>query len=153
LYKTFYASLFRLFKFNFVNTSLSFINDFLRKYRLSSIQYRVFLRISLFFYKNKHDKNAPKLIQDSLQLKQRSTGYNLRHPQIFEESIHKNKFVSRLFKNFFAKFCNIFNEDIFQIKLLEFKNCIFKNYDFFYLNFIDKFPQFNSTNYIVYFYY
>ena len=73
----YYASLFRLFKFDFTDLDMNEINDFLRKYGLSAFQHRVFMQLSLFTYKALLPEGPPIL---RAQFDQRQSEPSVKQP-------------------------------------------------------------------------
>lgn len=55
----YYATLFRLFKFDFSELDSNAINDFLKNYGLFAFQHRIMLRLSLFTYKIISERAPP----------------------------------------------------------------------------------------------
>ena len=55
----YYATIFRLFKFDFSELESDEINEFLKNYGLFAFQHRIMLRISLFTYRTISDSAPP----------------------------------------------------------------------------------------------
>ena len=74
LYKSYYACLYRLFKFNLVDCTISTVQTFLTRYVLSSNQYRVFVKLSIMFF-NMHQPSAPYNLRSLLVQERRVIPY------------------------------------------------------------------------------
>jgi hypothetical protein len=152
-YKCYYACLFKLFKYNFVNKSVNEINTFLSKYGLQTIQYRLISKFIIFMYKIKSLRYSPKILKDLTNVQLKSFSYKLRNPCQVDELKTKNKYGEMQFKNIYIKTLNIIGLNTMNMDAIEFKNYLIKNINFIYLKFIEKFNNFNILDYQVYFYY
>ena len=154
LCKCYYSSLFKLFKFNLVSMEIETVNDYLKRYNLFAFQYRLFYRLSLFFYKCKTENDAPEILKNELNPEFKSFSYALRKPSNFEEKKYLNKYSLIILKNVCAKWCNIVWCNSFNnYKLSEFKKFLLTNLTALFNNFIKKFDKFNIINCYTYFYY
>ena len=79
LHKCYYACIYRLFKFNLVDCSVQSANSYLQRFGLSSLQYRIFLKLSTFFY-NLKQQNSQANLYSLLTPQRREVCYNLRNP-------------------------------------------------------------------------
>ena len=128
LHKCYYACLFTLFKFNFVNLDVDTINERLKRHGLFAFQYRLFLKLSLFLFNIKLDVYAPSCLKSILVLKNISISYNLRHPCRFHEDRHVNAFSDKSLGNFFVKWCNLFwIDDCENFNFIDFRKYIIDN--------------------------
>ena len=151
LCKCFYACLFKLFRFNFINVNICTVNTFLKRYGLFSLQYRILYRLSLFFYKLKTQTDVISKIFD---IKIRKFNYNLRNPTKYEEPKISNKYSMMELKYVFPKWCNMFKLDIFSMNFTDFKTYLLKNLDFIFNSFIKVhiFSKFDVLNFCNCFY-
>ena len=106
LYKSYYACLYRLFKFNLVDCTISTVQSFLTRYGLSSIQYRVFVKLSIMFY-NMHQPSAPFNLRALLAHERRVIPYSLRRHCQFARNRFVNSHSDLQFDAVFVEWCNV----------------------------------------------
>jgi hypothetical protein len=143
LINSYYTCLFKLFKFNFCNLNLETINDYLKRFNLFAIQYRIFHRISLFSFKLLNQNNFPPNLSSCLKLKEQL--YNLRNVSVYLLPSMKTTAGLQTFDYFFVKFVNCFY-DILSIDFKDFKMTLLTNLNEKFKIFISKFSQFNREN-------
>ena len=106
LYKSYYTCLYRLFKFNLVDCTISTVQTFLTRYELSSIQYRVFVKLSIMFY-NMHQPSAPFDLRVLLAQERTVIPYNLRRHCQFARNRFVNSRSDLEFDAVFVEWCNV----------------------------------------------
>ena len=151
MHNFYYACLFKLFKFNFVNTSVSVINEFLKKYGLFAFQYRIFLKLTFFIF-NAKQSTAAVGISNLLVLQHREVKWNLRNKLHFVKPISVNRHSDLQIDKFYVEWCNLTSISNFNINFIEFRHYILQNIDVFYTKFIIYFKQFNIINCCTYYY-
>ena len=72
----YYNCFYKLFKFQLNNMEINWVNSFLKRYNLFSLQHRVFYRLSIFSY---NCKNKSRIIDNFETNSIRNTGHNLRN--------------------------------------------------------------------------
>jgi len=143
MWTCYYATLFKLFKFDFTDFDANTINDFLKNYGLFAFQHRVFVRLSLFTYKALSD-NAPPILYGLIttsadtELISDATSntsctkrvFNLRSGQKMVLSKPVSKYAKISFSSIFTKVKNKCITPYFNLNLLKFKNNICTNINF-----------------------
>ena len=66
LANSYYMCLFKLFNFNFNNKDCTYINNFLKRYKLFSFEHRILLRISMFIFKIIRSPFGPLLLKNQI---------------------------------------------------------------------------------------
>ncbi len=151
MHKFYYACLFKLFKFNFVNSSVSVINEFLKKYGLFAFQYRIFLKLIVFIFNSKQSTAAVG-ISNLLVLQHREVKRNLRNKLYFVKPISINRHSDLQVDKFYVEWWNLTCISNFNINFTELRQYILQNIDVFFAKFIIYFKKFNITNCCTYYY-
>ncbi len=86
---------------------------------LSSLQYRIFMKILTFFY-NLKQHNSPANLYSMLATQRREVCYNLRNPIQLVKPISSNKHTNLQIKNVFINWCNVTRIYDFNISFTEF---------------------------------
>jgi hypothetical protein len=122
------------------------VQSFLTRYGLSSIQCRVFVKLSVMFY-NMHRPSAPLNLRTLLAHERRFVPYNLRrHCQIA-----RNRFVNShsdlQLDAVYVEWCNATEILNFNFPFKDFLSYIWTNVDSFYQKFITRNQKFNIDNF------
>jgi hypothetical protein len=152
LFKCYYASLFRLFKYNFVNSDLVFVNSRLKKFGLAPIQYRLVSRLFVLVCKIRNSKACPSNLKYLSNISEKTTCYNLRTPCTLDETINPNHYFDNQFKCLVRKLLNILTSEKLDMEFDLVKSFLFKNLEFIFVKFIKKFKQFDIADCYLYFY-
>jgi hypothetical protein len=161
LMKAFYNCVFHIFKIDCSLLSTTAINAKLSTFRLSSLESRIFAKLSIFGFKVKYDRKAPCELQAQLGGPVVTHNYSLRGQaeQMVIPTKVMNSSGERTFGRFYGELLNKNLRDrdgndrnfvelrelylkftISQLK--EFKNNIFRNQDLFTNKFLTIFPRF-----------
>ena len=118
----YYNCLYKLFKFQLNNMEINWVNSFLKRYNLFSLQHRVFYRLSIFSY---NCKNKSRIIDNFETNSIRNTGHNLRNSNHLTRYHVNLKEGKNTFHHFFSKLINSYYINKFQLKYSVFKKFVF----------------------------
>jgi hypothetical protein len=144
----YYNCLYKLFKFQLNNMEINWVNSFLKRYNLFSLQHRVFYRFSIFSY---NCKNNWRIIDNFETNSIRNTGHNLRNSNHLTRYHINLKEGKNTFHYFFSKFINSYYINKFQLKYSVFKKFVLDNLHSFFDHFVFLFPKFHLEINIFYF--
>jgi hypothetical protein len=137
----FYFCLYKLFSIKFdSNIQLSYVFDYLRKYNILPIQYRLFMRISSVVHKVYHF-NQPIHLYNCInnQLKQTNT----RSMEIYRIPFAYTKFGCRSFTYVATNILNWF-KDPFSLTTKDYKTWLYNNFNDSYSTFIKLFSNMDT---------
>ncbi len=135
-----------MFKFNLVDCTISTVQTFLTRYGLSSIQYRVFVKLSIMFY-NMHQPSTPFNLRALLGHALKVVPYNLRRHCQFATNRFVNSHSDLQFDAVFVEWCDVTEILNFQAPFKNFLSYIWTNVDSFYQKCVALKPKFNMGNF------
>ena len=143
LANSYYMCLFKLFNFNFNNKDCTYINNFLKRYKLFSFEHRILLRISMFIFKITRSPFGPLLLKNQIIKKNENTVYELRENEKYVIPRIHNHYGEATFSYFVNNLLNnTLKEELKCLTLTDFKAVILYNFESLFIKFIENNPKF-----------
>jgi len=144
LAKSYYFSIFKLFKFKFESKNFNDVNNFLEKYGLYAFQHRFLERMLSFSFKSLFFHNSPENLKNIfLKNDSRNFSYNLRNSANLIEPMAKTNSGEKTFGYFYSRLINSFVIKRSMLKFATFKLSIYNNINLIFIDFVKKFKKFD----------
>ena len=127
LHTFYYTCIYKLFGFSFHKKSADEVELFLKKYKLFSLEYRLFTRLGHYLHKVLVSELSPPGLKSLLAEKSCSRTYNLRATDRFIVPKMNNHFGDATFINFFSRLANYVLHDLIDLSEGDFDIILRKN--------------------------